>query len=116
MQVSANGDIANWLIPGKMVKGMGGAMDLVASPGTKVVVTMEHSAKSGAFKIVNECSLPLTGLGCVDTIITEKCVFQIVEGKGLVLTEIFADFSVDDVKAATGCSFEVAADLKTIPV
>ena len=88
----------------------------MASPGTKVVVTMEHSAKSGAFKILGECSLPLTGLGCVDTIITEKCVFQIVEGKGLVLTEIFADCSVADIEEATGCPFEVASDLKTIPV
>eukprot|EP00729_Bicosta_minor_P013965 gene13965-24633_t len=104
MQVSKNGDLANWMIPGKMVK------------GTKVVLTMEHTAKSGAHKILDTCSLPLTGLGCVDTIITEKCVFDIVKGKGLVLTERFEDTTVEDIEAATGCSFEVAEDLRIIPV
>ncbi|KFH40984.1 Succinyl-CoA:3-ketoacid coenzyme A transferase-like protein [Hapsidospora chrysogenum ATCC 11550] len=116
LQVSATGDLANYMIPGKVFKGMGGAMDLVANPDeTKIVVATEHVAKDGTSKVVQECSLPLTGARVVSTVITDLCVFQVDRANGgLTLTELAPGVTVEEVRSKTDASFAVADELKTM--
>jgi len=115
MQVSMNGDLANFMIPGKIVKGPGGAIDLVSS-GSTVIVTMEHCAK-GEHKILEKCNLPLTGKGVVDMIITELAVFKVDKKHGgLTLIEIAPDTTLETVQKSTGCPFKVSKDLKKISI
>jgi len=116
MQISETGDIANWMIPGKMVKGMGGAMDLVAGV-KKVVVAMEHNAKDGGAKFVKSCSLPLTGQRCVHMLITDLCVMEFDGAKNVfVLTEVAPGVTAEEVRAKSEGRFEVSPGLKVVEV
>ncbi len=116
MEVSEAGDIANWMIPGKLVKGMGGAMDLVAGV-RKIVVTMDHCSKKGESKFVKECSLPLTGKGVVDMLITDLAVFTRDRERGrFVLRELAPEVTLEEVKQKTAAAFDVADKLETVSV
>ncbi|KJK31827.1 3-oxoacid CoA-transferase subunit B [Paenibacillus sp. P2(2022)] len=115
LEVDEKGNLANWMIPGKKVPGMGGAMDLVVG-AKRVIVAMEHVNKNGAPKILKQCKLPLTAVNVVKTIVTEKGVIDVIPGKGLMLKEIAPGLSVEDVQMATEAELMVSPHLKTIAV
>jgi len=111
MQVSQFGDLANWMIPGSMIKGPGGAMDLVSGV-KKIVIMMDHCAKDGTSKLMEQCTLPLTGKNVVDMIVTDLAVFEVDAEKGLTLIELAPGSTLEMIKEKTGCPFNVADDFK----
>ena len=111
MEVDEQGNLANWMVPGKVVKGMGGAMDLVAS-ARRVIVAMEHTTKTGEWKLLKKCTLPITGLNVVDTVITELGFFRITP-QGLLLEELAPESSVEQVRQATAAAFQIVEGIKT---
>ena len=115
MEVDMEGDIANWMVPGKMVKGMGGAMDLVAG-ARRVIVAMQHTSKDGASKLLKKCTLPLTGKQCIDRIVTDFGVLDVIRGKGFRLLEWAPDMTAHDVVKATDAPVEIAADARPMKV
>jgi 3-oxoacid CoA-transferase subunit B len=112
LQVAANGDLANWMVPGKMVKGMGGAMDLVAG-AKRVIIAMEHVTRKGDAKILKKCTLPLTGLRCVNTIVTDLCLIQVTDA-GLVLAELAEGVTVEEVQSKTDADLLVPSPPQTM--